>query len=135
MIENIYDSFKHTFITENKLCIVKAEGKISFNSSIGEMIKVINNPEFDTNYRIIVDLTEISYNPSYKEIEGIKNKLIQLKPYFKQKIALISVGSISVIAYLIAQFAKYNGLKIKTFTTLDNAYEWLNEVEELVNNL
>ncbi|MFC0876187.1 hypothetical protein ACE01N_06315 [Saccharicrinis sp. FJH2] len=129
---NVRDGFMHHFNTEENICNIKAVGNISISESLEALNKVMNHPEFHENLRFNVDLTEIRFNPSYNEIESIKNRLIKQKERLKNKIALVSVGSVSILVYLIAQYAKHNGLIIKSFTTFEKANDWINDTEDSV---
>ena len=110
-----------------KLCIVVGKGRISFDSSVQSMHTLADDPAFDPDYNIIVDLRDISYHPTYKEVLDIKNNLVFMKASFRKKIAIVTTGFRMALAELVSRFSQLNGMTVSAFNNIDAAREWMAE--------
>ena len=111
---------------DKKLCIVKAHRKITFQSSVDAMKRLAKAPDFNKKYAILVDLRQIKYIPSYSELIGIKDNLLFLKKSFRNKVALVTPGSLALLGELVGIFSKRENMDVKSFTKINTAIEWLN---------
>lgn len=121
----IAEGFVYNLNAKNKICTIKADGRITTPDSIKAMTRAVQQKYFLDHYNYIFDLSETSYNPSYEELMAVKNKIIGLRSHFKRKIAIVTSHSVAVTAYLISRFAFHNGMQVMSFTDNCSAEEWI----------
>ena len=110
-----------------KLCLVVGKGRISFDSSVKAMHTLANDPGFNPDYNIIVDLRAINYHPTYKEVLDIKNNLVFMKASFGKKIAIVTNGFMMALAELVSRLSQLSGMTVSAFSDIDTAREWMKE--------
>ena len=122
--------FEYEFHADSSICIVKAIGEIDFEESTNAMKYVASHPEFDIGFKIIVDLTEMNYHPSYEDLLGIVDTLKLLKESFTNKMALITKPKMSIVAKLVSVYCELAGMKMKSFISIEEANLWISELKE-----
>ncbi len=110
-----------------KVCLVVGKGCISFDSSVKAMHTLADDPGFRPDYNIIVDLRDISYHPTYKEVLDIKNNLVFMKTSFTKKVAIVTTGFRMVLAELVSRFSQLKGMTVSAFSDMGAALEWVKE--------
>ena len=118
-------NFDFELVEKDLLCKVIATGEIDFFESVSAMKYVANHPDFKPNYKVLVDLTEMNYHPSYDDLLGIVDSLKLMKDAFRNKIALVTQKKMSIVAKLVTIYCELAGMKMKSFTNFDDAYSWI----------
>ena len=120
-------NYSYRIDKERGVIVVKADGCIDFSQTIKIMDQIPFDPDFQKDYKVIVDLSEMEFHPSFNEFTDIKDNLVRLKEIYQNKIALVVVGLIKTLGDLIAELVNREGMKIKSFYTREKAEEWLFE--------
>ena len=129
--DNLGGLFTYEINVAKKLCLVVAKGKITIESSLGALNDLTNTPGFEKNFKIIVDLRDINYHPSYYEVKEFQKHLVFMKGNFRNKIALVTTKFFWVVGELVCNLSKPHGLNISAFSDIDKARQWIWEVAEI----
>ena len=90
------------------------------------MREIVDSPNFNSNYRILIDVTEILYTPIIAEIEYAAVAVAGIKGIVKEKIAVLVKGDVLyALSKLFVIYAKKAGLNIQSFDDLTEAKDWL----------
>jgi len=127
MNEDTSGGYSYDFDFENEIAIVKSHGRINIQQTLKTMDDVVNDPRYKTSYKILIDLTDMDFHPTFKELGNIQDKLISLKPKFGNKMALVMTGLLKAIGDLVSELTKTAGLKVKSFYSRNRAIDWLME--------
>ncbi len=119
--------FRYDFNIADRICTVIVYGEINYKGSVNAMRYVAEHPDFNSDFKIIVDARLMSYHPSYEDLLGMINTVKFLKGSFKNKIALVTENKMEVIAKLMAVYCELAGMKIKSFVDIEKANMWINE--------
>ena len=120
-------SFEFEFEVENSTCKVVCTGDIDYKQAIAAINYVVNHHDFNPEHKIIVDLFQMNYHPSYEELLGIVEEFKLHKEKVKGKIALLTKQKMSIVAKLIAIYCELAGMKMKSFVEPEEAVLWLLE--------
>ncbi|QGY45311.1 hypothetical protein GM418_17010 [Maribellus comscasis] len=118
-------SFEFKCNVEDSICIARCVGVTDYYNLTEAIQSLINNPEIKSHFKLIINLIEMDYHPSYDELMGIVDTLKLLKETFKEKVALITRQNLNIIAKLITIYCELAGMKMKAFTSTDDAKKWV----------
>ena len=124
-LEKKSDNFGYQFNLKDSLCIVTGKGEIYYKQSTDAMKYVAGHPDFSPDCRIIVDLTEMNYHPSYDELLGMVDTLKLLRKNFKNKIGLVTDHKMSIVAKLVTIYCQLAGIEMKSFVCVNEAGSWV----------
>lgn len=122
-------NFRFEFSNKDLLCKVTGSGSLNFEKTTRAIKYVANHSEFNSNFRLIVDLREMNYHPSYKEFLGIVDTLKLLHTKFKNKIALVTAADMHILAKLAGIYCNSVGIKMQSFTNPRDAGLWIFETK------
>jgi len=125
MTKSDVGGYTYHFDEERRIIYIKAEGNINFKMTTAIMDNVASDPLFESSYKVLVDLTEMDFHPTFDEFNGIRDHIILLKKHYKNRVALVSSGLFKPLGDLVAEVTRGSGLMIKSFYSTEKAEAWL----------
>jgi hypothetical protein len=111
---------------EEALALVRYEGPTTLAEVVDTMVEVAGSPEFQPHYGVLVDLREMEYSPSIRELIEIASALINMKSLMQGKIALVTS---TAFHYQMTQFnvrlVSVVGVRAKAFREMEEARKWV----------
>jgi|WetSurMetagenome_2_1015567.scaffolds.fasta_scaffold531947_1 hypothetical protein len=104
--------FQYKIFQQQKTVIVQAKGVIDLHSCIQAMKDVAGDKDFDPQYKVIVDLREMKYNPSTSDLFAIRDSLVSLIHNFKNDITIVTTKEALYLANLVCTLAKVHHVKM-----------------------
>ncbi len=120
-------NFKFEFFNKDLLCKVTGSGSLNFEKTTRAIKYVANHLEFNSNFRLMVDLRKMNYHPSYNEFLKIVDTLKLLNDKFTNKIAVITASEMHILAKLAGIYCNSVGIKMQSFTNPKDAGLWIFE--------
>ncbi|MFZ5941323.1 MAG: hypothetical protein ACOYXB_12200 [Bacteroidota bacterium] len=118
-------SYSYYIDEDRRIVFVKAHGMISFSQTLKIMDQVSVDPAFKSTHRVLVDLSDMDFHPTFNEINGIRDNIIRLRDVYQDKMALVFTGLLKPLGDLVAEVANMAGMKIRSFYSVDRARKWL----------
>ncbi|MDX2129224.1 MAG: hypothetical protein SFU91_09340 [Chloroherpetonaceae bacterium] len=113
---------------EKELVSVRGFGESSLHECIEALHVVMSDSDYQEHTPVIVDLSHISYTPSFhdlKEIGAISEELCQK---FKSKIAVVVSGFLHFgLAKTLCGIIEIHGVKMNVFFREDTAKHWVHD--------
>lgn len=123
----------YRFDHKNKILHERLKGNISFNDFITYEKKILSDPEYDESYSIFSDIRDAVFVLSAVEVKMILKlmKDATSKNNIHQKCAFITNNPQDVVNSELIKISmqKFSPINIKSFSTKEAAYEWLNITE------
>jgi hypothetical protein len=111
---------------EKRLALVRYEGPINLAQVVDTMVEVAGSPEFERDYGVLVDLREMEYSPSVRELIEIASAVINMKSLMQGKIALVTA---TAFHHQMTQFnvrlVSVVGVRGKAFREMEEARKWV----------
>ncbi|MCG6185933.1 hypothetical protein [Maribellus maritimus] len=118
-------NFEFKCNVKDSLCLARCVGVTDYYNLTEAFQSLINSPEIKSHFKLIIDLIEMDYHPSYDELMGIVDTLKLLKETFNEKVALVTRQNLNIIAKLITIYCELAGMKMKAFINIDDAKKWV----------
>jgi hypothetical protein len=119
-------TFYHEVRDKERLVYVKGKGRLRIEEVTRAMRELVDSPNFNSRYQLLIDVTEILYTPIIAEIEYTAVAVAGIKGIVKEKIAILVKGDvIYALSKLFVIYAKKAGLNIQTFDDMNEAKDWL----------
>lgn len=112
---------------DQKIVFIKAHGLIDFSSTMKTMEAAVSEAEFSPGFKVLVDLSDMDFHPTFKEFNGIRDKMLLLKPMLTGKVALVMVGLVKSLGDLASELVKSSGMNVRSFYSRTKALEWIEE--------
>ena len=109
--------FNYTITTQEKSVYVKAIQVIDAQSAIEAVQELVQDPDFDFSYDIVVDLRQMKYEPNLADLGTIRDGVKQYKSKFIGEIIVIVRSKDFLKAQLAASLAKTWELNVKAVTS------------------
>ena len=120
--------YTHEILPTRKLAVVTASSEINLADCIKEMHEVARTPNFKPWYDVLVDLRTVSYTPTLFESYQLARTLRELRRTYSGPMAIVVSNSPHLgISKTIGSFVESSGMKLGTFTTVEEAQRWLAE--------
>jgi hypothetical protein len=92
------------------------------------MHEVARTPNFKPWYDVLVDLRTVSYTPTLFESYQLARTLRELRRTYSGPMAIVVSNSPHLgISKTIGSFVESSGMKLGSFTTVEEAQRWLAE--------
>jgi len=125
MVKSDVGGYTYHFDEERRIIYIKAEGSINFKMTTAIMDNVASDPLFESSYKVLVDLTEMDFHPSFDEFNGIRDHILLLKKHYRNRVALVFSGLLKSLGDLVAEVTRASGMHMKSFYTTEKAEAWL----------
>ncbi|MBU0983360.1 MAG: hypothetical protein KKA42_05790 [candidate division Zixibacteria bacterium] len=117
--------FSHTISAPEKLARVRAEGPVNLDACIKAIEALASDPEFSKDFKIIVDLRKMDYDPSNTDVQGLASFLGARCSSFQERTAVVVPPRLLGVARIVTVLAEVAGFRMKMFTDYDGAVGWL----------
>lgn len=118
--------FNYTISPERGVAVVKATGPVDVRSSVEAMGRLAGDPSFRSDYRVVVDLREMEYQPSLGELRLIAWAMGHEKKSYPKRIAVVlSENQRLRRAKRYARFSQLAGFGLELFADMNEAMRWL----------
>ena len=111
---------------EEALALVRYEGPTNLAEVVDSIVEVAGSPEFQPHYGVLVDLREMEYSPSVRELIEIASATINMKSLMQGKLALVTSNAFH---HRMIQFnmrlVSVMGVRGKAFREMEEAREWV----------
>jgi len=111
---------------EKRLALVRVEGPTNLAEVVDSMVEVAGSPDFQSDYGILVDLREMEYSPSVRELIEIASAIINMKSLMQGKLALVTS---TAFHHRMTQFnvrlVSVVGVRAKAFREIEEARKWV----------
>lgn len=118
--------FTFEFFEQDSIFVTTGVGEINFDESVEAIKQVAIHSELNTNHKLIIDLREINYHPSFTDLHGIIGTIKFFKNKFKNNLALVTDIKMEILAKLVVVYCTRSGICMKSFVDIDDAYKWIN---------
>lgn len=118
--------FTFELFEQDSIFVTTGVGEINFDESVEAIKHVAIHSELNTSHKLIVDLREINYHPSFTDLHGIIGTIKFFKNKFKNKLAIVTDVKMEILAKLVVIYCTRTGMCMKSFVDIDDAYEWIN---------
>ena len=119
--------FSINIFPSEQLARVEARGVVNLRDCVETITDVIRHPSFSPQFRILVDLQAMEYEPSTIVLHGLISVLSGNRAMVQNKIAVVIPESKAQLARMVCRMAQSTGITIQSFITMDSATAWLND--------
>jgi hypothetical protein len=113
------------------LAYVLAVGSIDLRSVVESIVNVTGSPDFLPHYHVLVDLREMEYTPSVRELMEISSATTSLRSLHDGRVALVTSNAVHYrMTQLSVRLVSVMGVPMKAFRDPDAARSWLLSGEE-----
>jgi hypothetical protein len=123
--------FSWNISEEEALASVRFEGPTNLAEVVGSIVEVTGSPDFLSHYGVLVDLREMEYSPSVRELIEIASATINMKSLMQGKLALVTS---SAFHHQLTQFnmrlVSVMGVRGKAFREMEEARRWVLSQED-----
>ncbi len=123
--------FRWTFSEEEEFVHVVGEGLVDLTTAIETLFEVTGSAKYSTRWRVLVDLTEMEYEPVALEAVEIARVLRDARSLLG-RVAVVAAGKALELAEMAASMASEGGLTIRAFGDPLAARAWLLSAEPKV---
>lgn len=110
---------------EEQIGRVAAIGDLSIPSSVETVEKMVNHPDFQSHYGIIVDFRQTTSTPKMSELREIANAIRKFKDPLQSRIALVlnpkEVRKASTVCMMVRVF----GFEMEAYGDMESAMKYL----------
>ncbi len=103
---------------------VVGEGPVDLTSAVETLFEVTGSAKYSTRWRVLVDLTEMEYEPGALEAVEIARVLRDARSLLG-RVAVVAAGKAFELAEMAASMASEGGLTIRAFTDPLAARAWV----------
>jgi hypothetical protein len=113
---------------EERMARVRGHGALRLELCLETIRGIAQHPDFEPDYRVIVDLRESEYVPAADEVREITEEFRRFASSYQNKVALVASESLNFgVARMISSFVEAGGVRISAFKDMHSAQEWLEE--------
>ena len=106
------DSFLLEIDESHQIVIIKGTGNVDYEKTLEIIDEVMETLNDHPDYTVLAQMESVSYHPTFNEIMSIKNKITGLKSRLKNKIAVVTIGRLTIIADMICAFSNLSSIKM-----------------------
>jgi len=121
--------FSVSISPEKKLIHITLSGEVSTQDSIVLMNELPTHTDFNSEYAVLIDSTQMDRGPELKEMKTLASAAKKVYQYFKGPIALVVppgyVHQSSIFALLVRPF----GIHVEAYGDTETAKKFLNTGE------
>ncbi len=121
--------FRWTFSEQEELVHVVGEGSVDLTTVVEAIFGVVGSAEFSPEWRVLVDLTEMEFEPEPREAAEIARVLTTVRSLLAGRVAIVAVGKALGLVRMASSMASESGLTIRPFCELGAARAWLLSAE------
>ena len=121
----IEDNYVYSYLEQLNIFYVLGYKNVDLQKTIDIIIKVKEDSLFNSRSKVVVDLSEISYHPSFSELMKIKDTVVLLKNSFKSKIAFLGQSFHKILLDLFCIYCNNSGMTAKAFVEEAELEEWI----------
>ena len=104
---------------------VRASGAVDVRSSVEAMGELARDPKFKSDFKVVVDLREMEYRPSFGELRVIAWAMGHEKDSYPSKVAVVlSETQRLKRAKRYARFSELAGFGLQIFPDMGEALQW-----------
>ena len=127
---------KYKFDHKLKIIFERIKGEITFDEIFSYQKNIISDPEYNSSYSIYSDIRDLNFKLSQTEIITMFNLLKEVtsEKNIDKKCAFITNKPQEVVNSELIKFRmkKFSSINIKTFSTKEAAFQWLNINEDYI---
>ncbi len=117
--------FSYVIAARDRLARVKGEGPIDLGACISAIETLATDPDFDPDYKALVDLRTIDFEPSNTDLQGIASFLGARCKSRQERTAVVVPQRMLGAGRIVTVLAEVAGFRMKMFTDWDAAQRWL----------
>jgi hypothetical protein len=122
-------AFRWTLSEQEELVHVVAEGSVDLTAVVETIFEVIGSPKFTARWCVLVDLTEMEYQPWVIEVVEIARALRNAGPMLGRRTAIVAGGKVFELVEMVASMSSADGRTIRAFSDPLAARAWLLSAE------
>jgi predicted Zn-dependent peptidase len=119
------DSFFIELDDTNQVFIINGSGNVDYEKTVEAIQHAIETIKDNPDYKILALMDQVTYHPTFNEIMNIKNQITGLKNLLSNRVAIVTQGRLTIIADMICAFASLSSIKMKSFQSEEEAFNWL----------
>ena len=124
--------FRWTFSEQEELVHVVGEGPVDLTAAVEALFEVTRSAKYAPRWRVLVDLTEMEYEPGALEAVEMARVLRNARPLLGGGVAVVAPSEAFELAEMAASMASEGGLSIRAFSDPLAARAWLLSAEPKV---
>ncbi len=124
--------FRWTFSEQEELVHVVGDGPVDLTAMVEALFEVTGSAEYSPQLRVLVDLTEMEYEPGAQEAVEVARVLRNARSLLEGGVAVVAPDGVFDLAEMAASMASEGGLTIRAFKDPLAARAWLLSAEPKV---
>ena len=117
--------FQYTIDRSASTAYVIATGEINSRSCLKQAHDLTSDPNFRPEFNVLADLRYAKWSPTPNEAFDLGQAVAQFQDRFLGKIAVLANVQFERHSRSTSRTAQANGFRIRVFSGLDTAIEWL----------
>ncbi len=110
---------------EEETAFVTVSGAVDMRSALAVMGELANDPKFDRNFKIVIDVREMDYRPSLGELRVMAWALGHERERYADQVAVVLPERAGrVRPHIFARFARMAGMGFNLFRDMPSALRW-----------
>ena len=124
--------FRWTFSEQEELVHVVGDGPVDLTAMVEALFEVTGSAKYSPRWRVLVDLTEMEYEPGTQEAVEVARVLRNARSLLEGGVAVVAPDGAFDLAEMAASMASEGGLTIRAFKDPLAARAWLLSAEPKV---
>ncbi len=124
--------FRWTFSEQEELVHVVGDGPVDLTEMVEALFEVTGSAKYSPRCRVLVDLTEMEYEPGVQEAVEVARVLRNARSLLEGGVAVVAPDGAFELAEMAASMASEGGLTIRAFKDPLSARAWLLSAEPKV---
>ncbi len=124
--------FRWTFSEQEELVHVVGDGPVDLTAMVEALFEVTGSAKYSPRCRVLVDLTEMEYEPGVQEAVEVARVLRNARSLLEGGVAVVAPDAAFDLAEMAASMASEGGLTIRAFKDPLAARAWLLSAEPKV---
>lgn len=121
--------FEIQVFPDDELALVKARGKIGFDSSVGAMRELARRPDFSPSFRVLADFRGVQYNPSLSDLWGFLGAFKEIRAAYQNRLGLVVQGRVHMtLGRAACALGRMVNFEMRCFGDPAEARTWVDEV-------
>ncbi len=117
--------FRWTFSEQEELVHVVGDGPVDLTAMVEALFEVTGSAKYSPRCRVLVDLTEMEYEPEAHEAVEVARVLRNARSLLEGGVAVVAPDRAFDLAEMAASMASEGGLTIRAFKDPLAARAWL----------